>query len=113
MLYEPDKREPRPAVQPVQVYHSVTPDRLDLYAGPQGACQSRALQPVPEYRIRSALSPVLLVVRSLQALGPSNAQDTGEFVTNMATSELRDAVDVAAEPVEASINVVRKLPVWK
>lgn len=33
-----------------------------------------------------------------------NAQDTGEFVTNMATYDLREAVNITAQPVEAGVD---------
>ena len=33
-----------------------------------------------------------------------NAQDTGEFVTNMATYDLRDAINITAQPVEAGVD---------
>ena len=35
-----------------------------------------------------------------------NAQDTGEFVTNMATYDLRDAVNITAQPVEAGVDEI-------
>ncbi len=30
--------------------------------------------------------------------------DTGEFVTNMATYELREAINITAQPVEAGVD---------
>lgn len=34
----------------------------------------------------------------------ANCQDTGEFVTNMATYDLREAINITAQPVEAGVN---------
>jgi len=69
-------------------HHRPAPDRLDLVAGRQGQCQSRALQLFHgfNYTLRSSAFSSTSWKDSVV-----NIQETGEFVWNLATMDLAKA----------------------
>ena len=99
MFYDARKRRPRPAARSVQGHRGAAPDRLDHLDERSGRDQSRALF---LFQRRLAAGPPIVMFSS-EGHKDSVAfiEETGEFVCNLATWDLRDAMNKTSAPYRA------------
>ncbi len=103
MFYEPDKYNHG---LPFNPFKSITVPRPIGWISTVDRQGRVNLAPYSQFQNIGYDPPYILFSSSSDRYKHSalNAQDTGEFVTNMATYDLRHAVNLTAQPVEAGID---------
>lgn len=103
MFYEPDKENHG---LPYNPFKSITVPRPIGWISTLDLNGRLNLAPYSQFQNIGYDPPYILFCSSSDRRKHSaiNAQDTGEFVTNMATYDLRDAVNITAQPVEAGVD---------
>ena len=93
MYYDPRRNDHGLSHNPMTGARRAAPDRLDLDGQPLGVVN---LAPYSFFNVVSGAPPFVMFASKPRKDSQRNAEETGEFVCNMATYDLREAVNASS-----------------